>query len=748
MPVRLWGGPTTVNQSTASYQSDPDVATLLDGRVIVVWEDNSAADTRIMYRLFNSDGTPASAEIVAGTSDGNDLHNPVVTALDNGGWAIGYDNSGGAGNDLFRVYNAAGFSISTSVISGNLNNSYPEIINVGGTFWAVTVGSGVDNTITAYRFNSDTGSPQGSISVQGVTTGLQRNPAGTQLVNSDVVIAWRDGANIEFRIFNDAGVGLSAGDKLVTNGAVDAANDNWGKPDVLALENGGFLITWADNFSPFPGSSFDVWGQIYDRSGTASGSTFLMNSTVSSNQFNPVTVALKNGGFALLYATNVGANQDIRGQIFDISGTLIGTEFTVSADGANVEFDNLDATLLEDGRILVSWEQFNVDGSATAIVNQIIDPRNGSITGDTTDNTLYGGNSDDVIMASSGNDTVIAMDGKDQIFGGAGNDVLSGGGDNDEIYGQSGDDILNGDDGNDYLVGGLGNDVINGGAGIDTASYESAVAGVNIYLMFTGTDTIGSGIDTLVSIENLTGSVHDDRLIADSNDNVLTGGDGNDVLKGKGGNDVFYGGNGNDKMVGGSGNDTMFGGAGSDTLIALSGLDILNGGDGDDFLFGGQDDDVLNGDAGNDNIRGNRGKDTINGGDGSDILRGGGQNDIVNGGDGNDFLFGENQSDILFGGAGDDSLTGGSGGGIADAFTDTFVYKSTGNGGGGFDRIKDFDNGTDVIDIRSFGYASFGNVLSLANNVGVNMRLNFGGGDILFIENFQLADFDISDVLI
>ena len=748
MPVRLWGGPVTVNQTTAGFQMDPDVATLADGRTIVVWEDATGADTRIMYRLFNSDGTPAGSEVVVGISSGADLQNPVVTALDNGGWAIGYDNSGGTGNDSFRFYNAAGINLSSSVVTSNLINSYPEIINVGNEYWAISVGSGANNTITAFRFNADSGISLGGASVQGVTTGVQRNPAGTQLLNSDVVIVWRDQTNIEFRMFNDAGVALTVGDRLVANGAVDVSNDSWGKPDVLALENGGFLITWTDNASPFPGFGFDVWGQMYDQAGSIIGSTFLMNSTVIDNQFNPVTVALKNGGFALLYGTNAGSNQDIRGQIFDIGGTRIGTEFTVSAGGAQVDFDNLDATLLEDGRILVSWTQLNVDGSGTAIVNQIIDPRNGSITGDTTDNTLYGGNSDDVIMASGGDDTVIAMDGKDQVFGGVGHDVLSGGGDNDEIYGSLGDDILNGDDGDDYLVGGLGNDVIDGGVGIDTASYESAVAGVNIYLMFSGVDTLGSGIDTLLNIENLTGSTHDDRLIADGNNNVLTGGDGADVLKGKGGNDIFYGGNGNDKMVGGSGNDTMFGGAGSDTMIALGGLDILNGGDGDDFLFGGQDNDTLNGDAGNDNIRGNLGTDVINGGAGNDTLRGGGQNDALNGGDGNDFLFGENHSDILFGGAGDDVLNGGSGGGVADAFADTFVYKSAADGGGGFDRIKDFDNGTDVIDLRSFGYAGFGNVLSLASDAGVNMRLDFGGGEVLYIENFQLVDFDISDVLI
>ncbi|MCP4047000.1 MAG: hypothetical protein GY732_13555, partial [Gammaproteobacteria bacterium] len=142
------------------------------------------------------------------------------------------------------------------------------------------------------------------------------------------------------------------------------------------------------------------------------------------------------------------------------------------------------------------------------------------------------------------------------------------------------------------------------------------------------------------------------------------------------------------------------------------------------------------------------GNDTLNGGDDSDDLRGGGGEDILNGDGGNDYLYGENLSDTLNGGAGNDVLTGGIGSGVLDGYMDTFVYEDTAAGGGGFDRIKDFENGIDVIDLQSFSFASFADVTAISSDAATGLRINAGGGDVLFVENFYLASFDAGDVII
>jgi Ca2+-binding RTX toxin-like protein len=101
--------------------------------------------------------------------------------------------------------------------------------------------------------------------------------------------------------------------------------------------------------------------------------------------------------------------------------------------------------------------------------------------------------------------------------------------------------------GNDTLVSTAGNDTLNGGSGIDTASYSSASAGVTVSLAISGPqNTIGAGTDTLVSIENLTGSGFADTLFGNNQNNVLVGGAGNDRLTGQDGRDTLTGGAGSD----------------------------------------------------------------------------------------------------------------------------------------------------------------------------------------------------------
>jgi Ca2+-binding RTX toxin-like protein len=142
-----------------------------------------------------------------------------------------------------------------------------------------------------------------------------------------------------------------------------------------------------------------------------------------------------------------------------------------------------------------------------------------------------------------------------RLDGGAGNDVLSGGG------------------GNDTLIGGSGTNALDGGAGSDTASYETAAAGVTASLN-AGTAVGAGGIlnDIFAGIENLTGSNFADTLTGDSGVNRLDGGAGGDTLDGGAGNDILVGG-------AGIGVDLLTGGAGVDNFLYLS-LDdsrIVNG---------------------------------------------------------------------------------------------------------------------------------------------------------------------------
>lgn len=332
-------------------------------------------------------------------------------------------------------------------------------------------------------------------------------------------------------------------------------------------------------------------------------------------------------------------------------------------------------------------------------------------------------------------------------IGGVDADVLTGTAADDIMWGDLGHDTLQGFRGDDLLQGGRGNDVLDGGNGSDTASYEDSFVGVVAFLNGGFTRSV-DGNDTLISIENIKGTIRDDFIAGSSAANVLKGGDGNDRLKGNGGNDHLFGGNGDDVLKGGADSEVLEGGHGVDILLGYAGNDVLYGGFGDDFLYGGLDSDTLMGGDGGDMLRGNRGGDVIHGGKGDDQLRGGGNGDVLNGEGGDDFIVGEGGADTLRGGAGNDTMFGGFGGDILDGLRDTFIYVSSADGEGGFDRIRDFENGIDRIDLRSFDFGSFSEVSAIASNRGANLRINFGDGDVVFIDNFTTSQFTVDDVLI
>jgi Ca2+-binding RTX toxin-like protein len=246
-----------------------------------------------------------------------------------------------------------------------------------------------------------------------------------------------------------------------------------------------------------------------------------------------------------------------------------------------------------------------------------------AIVANEKDNKIFGFGGDDALRGEAGNDTIEGGDGSDALFGGSGNDVLRGG------------------TGDDALTGGTGADVLDGGSKgeSDTASYLESNSAVIVSLL-TGLARGGHAEgDKLVEIENLIGSMFNDRLEGNDRANVLSGSLGNDTLIARGGDDVLNGDEGDDSLSGGFGHDALIGGFGNDTLYGEWDNDRLHGDAGDDVLYGDAGDDELDGGAGCDALEGGLGNDTLRGGSELDTLRGGQGNDAIDGGSGVDWAY-------------------------------------------------------------------------------------------------------------
>jgi len=269
------------------------------------------------------------------------------------------------------------------------------------------------------------------------------------------------------------------------------------------------------------------------------------------------------------------ANGDTLNVVSGVFATAQGGSVVLSANGdftytPALEFfgsDNFDYTL-EDGQ----------GGVDTATVSLTVHQDSIVINGTAASETLEGTSATETINGFGGNDIIRGRGGDDIIYGGTGNDDIRGANNSDDImYGEDGNDSIRGYGGDDQIFGGedndsslwgyAGNDLIDGGAGVDTARYTADISGINIDLANqTATDGWGD-TDTLISIENIHGSSHDDVMIGSSANNQLRGYDGNDTLKGGDGSDQLRGYDNDDILYGEDGRDDLWGGAGADQFI-------------------------------------------------------------------------------------------------------------------------------------------------------------------------------------
>ena len=173
------------------------------------------------------------------------------------------------------------------------------------------------------------------------------------------------------------------------------------------------------------------------------------------------------------------------------------------------------------------------------------------------------------------------------------------------------------------------------------------------------------------------------------------------------------------------------------TMHGSDGDDTIKGGSGDDTIDGGAGDDTIKGDSGDDTITGGAGDDTIDGGEGDDTINAGSGDDVIRGGAGDDTIKGGSGDDTITGGAGDDTLTGDSG-------ADTFVFGP----GHGHDRITDFTDGEDVIDLSQIsGVTGFDDLTITQDGDDTVIDLSAHDGGTIRLENFDVDDLDANDFL-
>ena len=321
---------------------------------------------------------------------------------------------------------------------------------------------------------------------------------------------------------------------------------------------------------------------------------------------------------------------------------------------------------------------------------------NDLLEGNHLDNVLYGGLGLDVIKGFDGNDTLIGVGDGDLLDGGDDVDTVTyadanagvwvtmgtemldtdqrehwerqlrrpdylshveiviGSGFGDLIETSAGSETIRAGEGKDWITGSMGSDTYDGGLGRDTVSFTHGglTHGVDIDLAANTARDLQSGAfsHTLVNIEQVQGSEHDDRITGKTT-----------------GNDYIFASQGQDRIAARTATVVDFSRMYTDDGIAVS---VEAGAYAAEFEI--------------------QGDESITRITGSAVIKGSHQADTFVGGSGNDHFQGGRGNDVLDGGTGTDTLDGGEG-------DDRYVFER-GDGAAG---IHDA-SGTDTLELRRY----------------------------------------------
>lgn len=442
-----------------------------------------------------------------------------------------------------------------------------------------------------------------------------------------------------------------------------------------------------------------------------------------------------------------------------------GTVFNDSNGGS--DFVNA-AAIRSNSIIVLNGAESAIDGKSTTLVNiehAIAGDGNDYLAGNAANNSLYGMRGDDLFISDAGADSLIGGAGMDTVsYGSSANavvinlfsQIVNEGPTNDALdsienaYGSVFSDTFVGSSGDNKFMGFAGNDTFNGLGGNDTVMFSYASQGVSVDLTV-GLAWDGVAQDSLISIENVSGSNFGDTFVGTDGDNFFTGLLGVDYMYGLGGIDTIsylYSGAGVQVDLA---NGTSWDGSATDRHTSI---ENVVGSGADDLIIGSVGDNWFEGHLGVDVFYGLDGFDGVtyayarqgtlidllaqNAFDGvaSDLF-----NSVENarGSFHDDQIYGNHGMNSLEGAEGDDVLFGFGG-------ADRFVFAEAGTG---FDIIADFDadpvGGQDLIDLSGRGYS--------AADIGGAIQISQGGsityiafaGDTILLSNVNAVDITASD---
>jgi hypothetical protein len=196
--------------------------------------------------------------------------------------------------------------------------------------------------------------------VNTATVGDQRFPTVTTLTGGGFVVSWEtsdaaqdgSGYSIKAQVYGSTGLPVGSEFRVNSQATLDQT-----KPAITSLDSGGFVVTWQTSDTTQDSVGSAIKGQIYNASGTVVGSEFLVNQASFGSETLPNVAGLAGGGFVSTWTVGSGTSADIYAQIFNASGAKVGSQFLVNTVTAFNQ-DTATASQISGGRFVVTWASY------------------------------------------------------------------------------------------------------------------------------------------------------------------------------------------------------------------------------------------------------------------------------------------------------------------------------------------------------------------------------------------------------
>ena len=295
------GSEFLVNTEKSGYQLYPSVTSLSDGGFVATWhsqnQDGGGGGSYafgVHGQRYDASGNAVGGEFQVNTYTPGDQMFSSVTALSGGGFVVAYQSL-----DLSRMsygisaqrYDASGSPVGSEFFINETESGSQVDVRLAaldnGGFAAVWSDSGNDGSgygIFGRRFDaSGTAIDANDFQVNSAISGTQADAGITGLPDGGFIVTWTSAsASGDTSSYGVAGQRFDAsGNKIGTEFLVNTTTANQQKyPYVTALDDGDFVVAWGSDLQAGDNSELGVYAQRF-ASPIPSGTTTTTEHTVS-----------------------------------------------------------------------------------------------------------------------------------------------------------------------------------------------------------------------------------------------------------------------------------------------------------------------------------------------------------------------------------------------------------------------------------------------------------------------------------